>query len=251
MLRLTIVTCALFAGLVLPVPAARAETHAEIVNEARIYLHFRVADAVAQGLLPSGWQPAPAPQDPTQGANLLAVLIDRFLAANPDGEPLDPATNCLLVLVVPGKDPASGAAGPVVVGGFSAEAKGAPGPYRNYQPATVTVDRASTAGEARETWSVSSGSGDKLTLELAFEPGTPSLVRFDQRTYSGTDPGFHRIYRGDQGVDLIRSTVTGVDRASRLVLTASGPTLGKLLDGSEELVAASSFVWYRRNTFLP
>ena len=53
----------------------------------------------------------------------------------------------------------------------------------------------------------------------------PALLTFDQKIYSGADPSFYRIYRGDWGVDAVQSSVSGVDRATRLELTASGPLL--------------------------
>ena len=49
----------------------------------------------------------------------------------------------------------------------------------------------------------------------------------------------------------MRSSVSGVDRVSRLELTASGPLLGPLLDGTQELVNVSAVPWYRRETYLP
>ena len=83
------------------------------------------------------------------------------------------------------------------------------------------------------------------------ERGTPALLAFDQKTYSGADPTFYHIYRGDRGVDTVRSAAGGIDQTTRLELAASGPLLGRLLDGSQELVAVTSVPWYHRDTFLP
>ena len=248
MLRRTAVGILLLAGMSLP---ARAETLVEIVNETRTYLYFKAADALVQSLLPSGWQPAAVPQGPAKGANLILVLIDRLLATDGVRKPIEPATNRLVVVVLPGKDQASNAGGPVVIGGISADPKGAPGAYRNYVPGKVNLTRTERDRTVDEDWEAKASGGDRLTLGLSYIQGIPALLTFDQKTYSGVDPTFYRIYRGDWGVDPVQSSVTGVDRATRLELTAGGPLLGKLLDGSQELISVSAVAWYRRNTFLP
>src|SRR5215207_6333096 len=103
-------------GLSLGLPrSAAAETPTEIINETRTVLSFRVTDATAQTLLPQGWAATPPGQGAAKGANLNLVLIDRYLATDPEGKPLEPAVNRLAALVVPGKNEATGAAGNVVV----------------------------------------------------------------------------------------------------------------------------------------
>ena len=77
-------------------------------------------------------------EGPAQGATALVVLYDRPMTAGPDGKPLDPSRNRVAVLVVLGRNPATGDAGPVVVGGVSDAAGGAPGPYGAFQDGTVT-----------------------------------------------------------------------------------------------------------------
>ena len=91
---------------------------------------------------------------------------------------------------------------------------------------------------------------DDVTVNSALRYHQFSLS-FDQKTYSGADPSFFRIYRGDWGVDAVRSSVAGIDRVTRLELAASGPLLGRLLDGSQELIDVSAVPWYRRDSFLP
>ena len=248
MRRRTLVGMLLLVGTTLP---ARAETLVEVVNETRTYLYFKVSVALARSALPSGWRPAPVPQGPAKGANLILVLVERLLATDGDRKPLEPAANRLFVVVLPGKDQASDAGGPVVIGGISADPKGAPGAYRTYVAGKVRLTRHYRDGTVDEDWEVESTAGDRLTLGLGYSRGIPTLLRFDQDTYSGADPLFHRIYRGEWGVDPIQSSVTGVDRVTRLELAASGPLLGRLFDGSQELVSVSAVPWYRRDTFLP
>ena len=244
MARRTVIALLLVLGACLP---ARAETLVEKVNETRTYLYFRIDDALAQAVLPAGWRPVAVPQGPAKGANLILVLIDRLLATDAGDKPLAPATNRLLVAVLPGRDTGSDAAGPVVVGGISA----APGAYRTYAAGKVELTRSARGGEVDEDWEAEAPDGDRLTLGLSYRQGVPALLGFDQKTYSGADPGFYRIYRGDWGVDAVRSGPAGVDRVTRLELTAAGPLLGRLLDGAQELIDVSAVPWYRRDNFLP
>ena len=248
MLRRTVMALLLLAGVGLP---ARAETLVEKVWETRTYLYFRIDDALAQAVLPAGWRPVTVSQGPAKGANLILVLIDRLLATDAERQPLAPATNRLLVAVLPGRDSGSDAAGPVVVGGISAAAEGAPGAYRTYAAGKVELSRSARDGEVDEDWEAEAPDGNRLTLGLSYRQGVPALLGFDQKTYSGADPGFYRIYRGDWGVDAIRSGPAGVDRVTRLELTAAGPLLGRLLDGAQQLIDVSAVPWYRRDTFLP
>ena len=229
---------------------ARAETLVEKVYESRTYLYFKVADEAASAALPAGWQAQAVPQGPAKGANLILVLIDRLLATDAANRPVDPAANRLLVVVVPGTD-GSGAAGPVVVGGISAARAGAPGAYGTYRAGKVELTRTSRDGTVDEDWEAEDGQGNRMTLGLSYVQGIPALLTFDQTTYSGADPGLRRIYRGDWGVDPVQSSVTGVDRATRLELSADGPLLGRLLDGAQELVNVAAVPWYRRETYLP
>jgi hypothetical protein len=246
--RRLLLVLALVLGLA---PAARAESLVEKVFETRTYLYFKIAEPLAQGALPPGWLSAPVPQGPAKGANLILVLIDRLLATDAAGTPLDPAANRLLVLVVPGRDAAARTAGPVVVGGISDADVGAPGAYGAYNAGKVDLIRQDRDGVVDEDWNAEAPNGDRLTLNLSYARGLPALLTFDQKTYSGADPTVYRTYRGDWGVDFVRSDAAGVDRATRLELAASGPLLGRLLDDSQELVSLGVAPWYRRETFLP
>lgn len=232
-------------------PVARAESLVEKVFETRTYLYLKIAEPLAQSALPAGWRPTPVPQGPAKVADLILVLIDRLLATDAAGKPLDPAANRLLVVVVPGRDETGQNSGPVVIGGISDAAAGASGAYRVYSAGKVDLTRQDCAGVVDEVWDAEAPNGDRLTLELSYARGQPALLTFDQRTYSGADPSFYRTYRGDWGVDLVRSNVNGTDRATRIELSASGPLLGRLLDGEQELVSVTTVPWYRRDTFLP
>jgi hypothetical protein len=231
-----------------------AETQVETINENRLNLFFNLPEAEAQALLPEGWSLAPLPGGPATGANTLMVLIDRVSAIGPDQQPLDPGENRLAVLVVFGQDAEAGVGGPVVVAGWSDAAAGAPGAYGNFADAEVTFKRSITAGEnveVEEEWSVAGEGGARFKVALAYARNAPAFSTFDQKIYSGDDPSFYRIYRGDQGAIVAMSAPLAIGSADDTTIEAEGDMLGSLFDEDAELVAVLHLPWYRRDTFLP
>jgi hypothetical protein len=251
---------ALVMGLLIALSATRAaaETQTEnVVAEQRTYVFLQVAPAAAQGFLPAGWTPSPATMGATKDANLILVLIDRKLALTPDGKPLQSGTNRLLVLLMPAKNNQTGVTANMVVGGYSADPAGAPGAYRLYGAGTVSVERnekpsGALGGAVEERWTVKGPDGTSLDLALAFTRAVPAMSSFDLRIHSAADPGFYRMYRGDQVVDLLRSVNTGVDRVQSVALKVAGAgKLASAINGSEKIIAINTMPFYRRLTFLP
>ncbi len=81
-LRLTVpafVAGALSMAACLP-SQARAETFSVANNDYRTYLYFQAPEATAQQLLPAGWQATLAQSGPTQGTNLVVILLDQLMA---------------------------------------------------------------------------------------------------------------------------------------------------------------------------
>ena len=237
--------------------SARAETPSEASVEIRTVLSFRAPAEAVQRLLPAGWQVNPATTGPAQGANLTVVLTDRLITQDPDGRPRPGGSGPVVVLVVPARNPATGAAGPVVAGGFSAQPEAAPGAYGVLVPAEVRMERTVTAGpdgtrQAREGWSIAGGGrGKRLEIRLRYLAAAPGRTALEQRVYSARNPEFFRIYRVDQGTDVLRGAAGGADRVEEFALSAAGPQLGAQFDGSERLVAAQSLPWYVRRVSLP
>ena len=73
----------------------------------------------------------------------------------------------------------------------------------------------------------------------------------ETRPRSAVDPTILRIYRADQGVDLVRAVPLGIDRMQAYSLQVTVPELRTLFDGSEELVAIALYPWYLRQVSLP
>jgi hypothetical protein len=239
-------------------PPARAETLSSVTTDHRTILNFRVPEETVRRLLPAGWQSAPPGSGPAQGANLALVLIDQIMAHDAQGRPATGGTNQFVVLAVPARNAATGAAGAMVIDGFSAKPEGAPGAYGAYEPAEVRLERAVQAGpgDARrgeERWAVAAqgAGGNHLEVRLRYAAATPSRAASEARVYSARNPDFYRIYRVEQGVDVLRSAPADVDRVEEFAFAASGPRLGALFDGSERLVAIVSLPAYARRIFLP
>lgn len=237
-------------------PPARAETFSAATTDHRTLLHFRVPEEIVRRVLPAGWQADPPGSGPAQGANLVLILLDQIMAHDAQGRPAVGGTNQFAVLAVPGRDPATGEAGLLVFDGFSAKAEGAPGFYRAYERAEVRMERAVRAGsgDARrgeESWAVAGPGGDRLEVRLRYAGGTPVHSAFEARPRSARDPATWRIYRVEQGADVLRSGPAGVDRVEEFAFNASGPRLGALFDGTQRLVAVLSVPSYVRQIFLP
>jgi hypothetical protein len=238
-------------------PLALAETHTEnVVAEQRTYVFLQVAQNAAQAFIPQGWTLNPATMGPVKDANLVMVWIDRKLALTPDGKTLQSGTNRLLVLIVPVRN-AQGDAVNMVVGGYSMDPAGAPGAYKAYAAAPVTVDRmekssGGAGSTVEETWAAKGPDGTSANLHVVFTRGVPAASTFDLRIFSAAEPSFYRIYRGEQVVDFVRSVNTGVNRVSTVDLKVSGSgKLATAVNGSERIIAINTMPFYRRNTFLP
>src|SRR6266566_4884641 len=105
-----------------------AQTMVEHSSEARFQLDLHVPDAALMSYLPQGFALNVATQGPAKDANLRAVFIDRVTINSPDGKPVGKGSNRLVYLVVPVKDPAGGNS-QLVIGGLTADAADAPGPF--------------------------------------------------------------------------------------------------------------------------
>jgi hypothetical protein len=230
---------------------------AELNVESRTVLAFRVADAAIQKLLPAEWSAVPNAAGPSQGTNLNLIFTDRLLVQEASSEPMPgQATNQLVVLAVPARRHDATAQGVLILFGLSAQPAGAPGPYGVFQAATAATERllSSTGMNERvaaEKWHFAAASGEQLSLQLEYQRGIPARSASVTRAYSADNPQFFRTYHADQAVDVLRSSLTNVDRISHLTFSARGGLLDDLFDGSEQLVSVYSLPWTVRQAFLP
>jgi hypothetical protein len=239
-------------GLLAATPV-RSETQTEnIVSEQRTSVSLHVAPEAAQAFLPPGW----VLNAPATGPNLSVIFMDRSLELTPDGKPLQAGVNRMMVLAMAGKNTATGQVRSFIVGGYSADPLGMPGAYKVYRPGVVTVSRTEQSmvkdgkleTTVEEHWAAKGTDGATVSLDLAFTRGAPKLTPFEQHNYSAAEPDFHRTYRGQQAVDTLRGA--GVDHVSSVKLKAAGGTLGKAINGEEQIVSISNAPFYSRLTFV-
>jgi hypothetical protein len=236
--------------------SAPAETFTISDVSARTALYFTVPAGALKEKLPAPWQFGSVPAGPAKDANLAVIFIDQVLAQDPDGKPIGTGANRLMVLAAIGKNMETGESAPVIIGGFSADPANVPGAYKAYTKGTVTRERelkdaGSLPGTGKEMWEVRSQPTGSLAFVLQYQAAIPTRAKLEQKVYSGVESGFFRIYRIDQGSDVVKSTVTGVDRVQRYQFEAKLPEFAKLFDGSEKLVNITVIPWYVRQVFLP
>jgi hypothetical protein len=219
----------------------------------RVGLTFKVPDAVVQKMLPAGFEVNSPTAGPAKGFNLGITLIEYLMAQGPDGKPLPSAS--VVAMNVPSKKTASGESVGVVVGGFTTQSA-APGAYFIFVPARITVNRQShTDADGKsiidESWQVKSDDGGALEMQVQFARGTPDRRKVDATNYSAAKPEFYRIYRTEQAVDVARSIPAGIDRVMKFSITATGPKLAPLFDGSQQLISITSIPYYSRSIYVP
>jgi hypothetical protein len=222
--------------------------------DVRTVLSFKVADSAAQKMLPEGWQIEAPNTGPSKGANLSVVLVDQILAQDAEGKPVDAVRGA--ALVIPAKKQGMEKAVPMVIGGLFSPTSYAPGPYSNFVYAKADLDRkihSDPAGmtSVEESWSFTTDGGDSVQVQVQYTRGVPGRANVESLVYSGAKPDIYRIYRYEQATDVVRSTVTGTDRAQKVSFKASGRQLTPLFDGSEQLVSITAIPWYSRQIFLP
>jgi hypothetical protein len=240
-------------GLLIATPV-QSETQTEnIVSEQRTSVSLHVAPEAAQAFLPDGW----TLNAPPTGPNLTVIFMDRSLELTPDGKPLQAGVNRMMVLAMAAKNRTTGQVRSMLVGGYSADPLGSPGAYKVYRPGAVTVTRTEHSlvkdGKLETTieehWAAKGADGATVNLDLAYRRGVPKLSTFEQKNYSAAEPDFYRTYRGQQATEVLRNG-TGVDQVSSVKLKASGGSLGKAINGSEQIVSISAAPFYSRLTFV-
>lgn len=90
-----------------------------------------------------------------------------------------------------------------------------------YEASTVHIelqselegDGKATAGQ---TWEVASADGNSLVVKVEYKPSATHQSEIKTKVYSGSQPGFFRLYGGNQVTDLVYSAVMGVDHTTNL-----------------------------------
>jgi hypothetical protein len=236
---------------------AYAQTPVENSSEIRFQLDLHVPDAALTPLLPPGFTLNVATQGPAKDCNLRAIFVDRLTVNGPDGKPVGRGSNRLVYLAAPVKDP-SGANAQVVIGGLTADAADAPGPFGNYLLASTASVKRSIAGDGLSTmetqdWVFQAASGEHLELHITFERGVGNRgPASDTKFYSGKDPSKLQISKQEQVLEILRNPTTNPpDKVKAFSFKGSGGSYAKLFDGTEKPVSWDNIVWMNRSISTP
>ena len=217
-------------------------------QDTRIGLAVKLPEATLNKLLPAGWESNPA----ANGANLNIVLVNGISSQDAEGKPGKPNTG--VALTAPVKKTGTSETGAMVMTGLFAPHY-APGAYGVFMPAKVSIDRklhtdAEGTTTADETWDLKSEDGHSIHIHVAYVRGAPNRMKSEAKVYSSAKPEFFRIYRVEQGMDVVRGG-SGGDRVKALSIKATGPKLASILNGSEQVVSVTAIPWYSRQVSLP
>jgi hypothetical protein len=240
----------LLGGLLLATHAAAQEKFVMSDASVRTLLYYKAPSAAVQKMLPDGWEVDSPSSGPSAGANLRIVFIETVWSETAQGKSLPPGRP--IVISVPAKKKGAEDRGEMVIGGLS----NGPGPYGVYAHASTTSQRTlltdtHDAATIEESWNSKADNGDAIELQLQYVRGVAATSKTEVRDYSAAKLGFYRIYRYTQAADVLRGVGASSERLKAFTFKATGPTLGPLFDGTEQIVSITAQPYYSRQIFLP
>ena len=155
------------------------------------------------------------------------------------------------------KDPA-GVNAQVVIGGLTADATDAPGPFGNYLLATTATSKRAVAGEGlgvteTQDWVFQAASGEHLELHITFERGVSNRGNAsDTKFYSSKDVSKAQISKQEQVLEILRNPTTNPpDKVKAFSFKGSGGSYARLFDGTERPVSWDNIIWMARSVSTP
>ncbi|MCA2998489.1 MAG: hypothetical protein ING75_07785 [Rhodocyclaceae bacterium] len=217
--------------------------------DVRTILDFKVSDAAVQKLLPPGWEIDPATSGPSAGANLRVAFVDNLAAHDATGKPVPPIRN--LIFGIPVKK--VGVPGALLL--FAVLSPGDGGTYGASMKSTNVVERKirhqpGGPTTVEESWELKAENGHVASLHVHYVRGVATRSRSEIRNYAQPKPEFFRIYRSEQGVDVVRGADSGTERLKKYTFKASGEKFSALFDGTEQLISLTSLPWYQREVYV-
>jgi hypothetical protein len=248
------IVVALFA--LTPLSPVRAETLVATDIHSRLVVGLKVREAPLQNWLPAGWQPSQVASGPSQGANLILGFVDRLHNVDGSGKPIGTGRDRYLAIVIPAKRAEGGTPANFVVRVYTPNESVLPGPYKTSVLAGVVRKHAEEGsgrepGAVTDTWEVSPSDGGQLRLSISLRRGPLTRSTTDQKFYSPVNPEFHRVYRTQQALDVVKSVAQQIDRVESLELKVGIPELAGLFDGTEQVISVGEVPWNAREIFLP
>ncbi len=252
---------ALLLGMVLatavsmPVPA-QTQTVLGFNNESRTVLALRVGEAGLQKWVPAPWQVNPVASGPFKDANVNLVFINPWLTQDAEGKPTAVPINRRVAMAIPAKNQQTGEATTLVARIYVSDTQALPGPYKNSVGVTTVRFEQTLKGtgvepaSGSEVWEMRNGGGT-IELRLQYQRGVPTRSKPETKPRSAADPTILRLYRVDQGIDVVRSVPERIDRVQAYSLRVTVPELRPLFDGSEQVIGIGLVPWYLRQVAEP
>jgi hypothetical protein len=237
-------------------PPCWAETLVQSTVDTRLSIAMRVGQENLQRLVPAPLQVNPIPGGPLKEANIFVVFIDSFHVQDPQGKLDKVGVARKVVFAVPAKHTQTGEMVTVVIGGLTADIREVPGPYKNFVHAALRREQTEKMvnveiGETEDFWEARDDRGGFVELRIHYQKALSPRSKVEQKIYSAVDPGFFRIYRVDQAVDMVKSTPAGIDRVKKYQFRMATPALSNIFDGTEQLIGVGVIPIYVRQIFLP
>ncbi len=252
-----ICTLVIAAWLLVPATQAGAETLTGSNVDNRIIVALRVGQAELQPWLPAPWQVNPIAKGPFKEANLYVIFMDRLLNQDAQGKPAAGGTFRSVALVAPAKHTQTGESAIFVIRVFTPhEDLDLNNHYKNSVRATIRREQTMKSvdlgpGTGSDLWELRDSAGGMLRFRMEYQRAVPSRAKREFKPRSAVEPTFFRIYRLDQGSDLVKSIPAGIDRVQNYQLSVTVSELRKLFDGTEQLVGIVVIPWYVRRVYLP
>jgi hypothetical protein len=246
----------LSAGSLLSPHAAWAESLVESSVETRTVLAFRVGENALQRWVSEPLRITSIPSGPFKDANLFVIFMDKLVKLDAEGKPSEGGNDRAVVFAAVAKRPQDEKPNVYVIRILTANPKALPGAYKNSVLASVRREQALKMvnlepGTEEQQWDVRDSAGGAIEFRLRCLRGLPTPGKVEQNVYSAVEPDFFRIYRVDQGMDVVRSLSAGIDRVQSYEFRTTAAGLHELFDGNAQLVSIAILPWYLRQIFLP
>jgi len=233
-----------------------AETLVQRNVDSRVTLAFHVSQSALQFWLPAPWQVNPATKGPSAQANLFVTFIDQLISQDAEGKLIAGGTNRIVGLTVPAKNTDTGETAVMVIRLYTSSPDYVPGPYKNSALASISREASTKGGglepgSGTEIWKMRDNGGGEIAFRVEFQRGVPTRAKSEVKPRSAVDPSFYRIYRYEEGTDVVRSVAGEINRVRDYQFNSTVQELQKLFDGSEQLISIAIRPWYVREVFLP
>jgi hypothetical protein len=231
-------------------PALAQEKFVSSNMDVRTILNFKVSDAAIGKLVPAGWEIDAPKSGPATGANLRVTFIDQMANWDASGKGVPPARNLVFGILAKKKGAETG--GLMIFSGLSPNAGG---PYGASLKATHAVERKfrheASGTTVDESWDYKAENGSATSLQIQYVRGVAARNKGELLVFAQPKPEFYRIYRYEQGVDVLRGAGVGAERLKNVTFKATGGQFSALFDGTEQLININSVPWYQREIYLP